>query len=370
MQLKSLILFMPSIEGGGVEKNLIIISNYFIKKIKKIKLISAENRLRNSFNKKINFISPGSKFSKNKNKIIKYLICLFLLFKEYLKNKNILIFAFQANIYAIIFAKILNIKIITRSNSSPSGWSKNPFKRIIFKFFLPMADEIIVNSHDFKKQMDKEFNLKTKLIFNPLDRKKINKLKNEQIKDNFFLEKKNFKILNAARLTDQKDHLTLLKAFKIVNKKIKSKLLIIGSGKNKTIIKHYIHKNNLHHSAKLISFQKNPYKYMNVANLFVLSSKFEGLPNVLLEALSLKKFVISSNCSTGPSEILSRGKAGYLFEVGNHKQLAKKILAHYKNQRKNKIMTNYGYLSLSRYDYKKNCEKYLNLILDYLKNEY
>ena len=173
MQIKSLILFMPSIEGGGVEKNLIIISNYFAKKIKNIKLISAENRLRNSFNKKINFISPSSKFSKNKNKIFKYLICLFLLFKEYLRNKNILIFAFQANIYAIIFAKILNIKIITRSNSSPSGWSKNPFKRIIFKFFLPMADEIIVNSHDFKKQMDKEFNLKTKLIFNPLDRKKL-----------------------------------------------------------------------------------------------------------------------------------------------------------------------------------------------------
>jgi len=167
MQTKSLILFMPSIEGGGVEKNLIIISNYFSKKIKNIKLISAENRLHNFFNKKINFISPSRKFSKNKNKITKYLICLFLLFKEYLKNKNFIIFAFQANIYAIIFAKILNIKIIARPNSSPSGWSKNPLKKILFKFFLPMADEIIVNSYDFKKQMDKEFNLETKLILNP-----------------------------------------------------------------------------------------------------------------------------------------------------------------------------------------------------------
>jgi glycosyltransferase involved in cell wall biosynthesis len=360
---------MPSIEGGGVEKNLIIISDYFVKKIKNIKLISAENRLRNLFNKKISFISPSSKFSKNKNKIFKYLICLFLLFKEYLKNKNILIFAFQANIYAIIFAKILNIKIITRSNSSPLGWSKNSFKNILFKFFLPMADEIIVNSYDFKRQMDKEFNLNTKLIFNPLDRKKIAKLKKEKIKDNFFLDKKNFKILNAARLTNQKDHMTLLKAFKIVNKKIKSKLLIIGSGKNKTIIEHYIHKNNLHHSAKLISFQKNPYKYMNASDLFVLTSKFEGLPNVLLEALSLKKFVISANCPTGPSEILLRGKAGYLFETGNYIQLAKKILTHYKNKKKNMLMTNCGYLSLSRYDYKKNCEKYLNLILGYLENE-
>ena len=368
MQTKSLILFMPSIEGGGVEKNLIIISNYFAKKIKNIKLISAENRLPNFFNKKISFVLPSQQFSRNK--IIKYFICLFLLFKEYKKNRNILIFAFQANIYAIILAKILNIKIITRSNSSPSGWSKNPFKRVLFRFFLPMADEIIVNSYDFKKQMDKQFNLKTKLILNPLDQKKIKKLKNEKIKGNFFLKKKVFKILNVSRLTNQKDHLTLLKAFNIINKKIKSKLLIIGSGKNKTIIEHYIHKNNLHHSAKLISFQKNPYKYMNVADLFVLTSKFEGLPNVLLEALSLKKFVISANCPTGPSEILLRGKAGYLFKMGDYKQLAKKILTHYKNQKKNKLMTNCGYLSLSRYDYKKNCEKYLNLILDYLNNEY
>ena len=369
MQIKSLVLFMPSIEGGGVEKNLIIISNYFAKKIKNIKLISAENRLRNSFNKKINFISPSSKFSKNKNKIFKYLICLFLLFKEYLKNKNFIIFAFQANIYAIIFAKILNIKIITRSNSSPSGWSKNPLKRILFKFFLPMADEIIVNSYDFKKQMDKEFNLETKLILNPFDYKKIKKLKNEKIKDNFFKDKKNFKIINTARLTDQKDHLTLLKAFKIINKKIKSKLLIIGSGKNKEIIKNYISENNLQYSVKLIPFQNNPYNYINAADLFILTSKFEGLPNVLLEALSLKKFVISTNCPTGPSEILLRGKAGYLFEIGNYKQLAKKILFHYKKQRRNRLMTNYGYLSLSRYDYKKNCEKYFNLISDYLKNE-
>ena len=109
---------------------------------------------------------------------------------------------------------------------------------------------------------------------------------------------------------------------------------------------------------------------MNVADLFVLTSKFEGLPNVLLEALSLKKFVISANCPTGPSEILLRGKAGYLFKMEDYKQLAKKIFTNYKNQKKNKLMTNCGYLSLSRYDYKKNCEKYLNLILGYLENEY
>ena len=79
MKQKKLIIFMPSIEGGGVEKNLITFSNYFAKKIKNIKLISAENRLRKFFNKKIIFISPNYQFSKNKNKLSKYLICLLLL---------------------------------------------------------------------------------------------------------------------------------------------------------------------------------------------------------------------------------------------------------------------------------------------------
>ena len=84
MKIKTLILFMPSIEGVGVEKNLIILSSYFVKRIKNTKLISAENRLKSLFNKKISFISPDTKFFKGKNKIFKYLVCLFLLFKEYL----------------------------------------------------------------------------------------------------------------------------------------------------------------------------------------------------------------------------------------------------------------------------------------------
>ncbi len=361
---KSVLIFIPSIENGGVEKNLYLIANYLAKRNISVKILTSFNNNKKFFDRRIKIISLKYKDDLTNSRFLKTLITIFLFFK-YCCFKNDVIFSFQSNLTAILLASIFNKKIIIRSNTSPDKYVKNSFDRIIFKFFFNFADEIIVNSHEFKKRFKSFFSITPKIVYNPFINKKCNK-----IKFPFFEDKKSLKIINVARLTDQKDHLTLLKAFKIVNKKIKSKLLIIGSGKNKTIIKHYIHKNNLHHSAKLISFQKNPYKYMNVANLFVLSSKFEGLPNVLLEALSLKKFVISSNCSTGPSEILSRGKAGYLFEVGNHKQLAKKILAHYKNQRKNKIMTNYGYLSLSRYDYKKNCEKYLNLILDYLKNEY
>ena len=94
---------------------------------------------------------------------------------------------------------------------------------------------------------------------------------------------------------------------------------------------------------------------------FILTSKYEGLPNVLLEALSLNKLVISSKCSTGPKEILMNGKVGILFKVGDYKKLSK-IILNYSNK---KFLKPKSYLieqSLKKYDLKSNCKKYLNII--------
>ena len=76
---------------------------------------------------------------------------------------------------------------------------------------------------------------------------------------------------------------------------------------------------------KFINFKKNPYPYIKQADLFILTSKYEGLLNVLLEAITLKKFIISSNCPTGPREILLNGKGGSLFPIGDAKNLARKL---------------------------------------------
>ena len=83
--------------------------------------------------------------------------------------------------------------------------------------------------------------------------------------------------------------------------------------------------NNLSDKVKFLGYKKNIYPYLKWSNLLVLSSKYEGCPNVLIEAISMKKTVISSNCPTGPKEILKNGKAGYLFKTSDFKDLAKKI---------------------------------------------
>lgn len=364
MTNKNLVFFIPYIGGGGVEKNLFLISNYLSTKISNIYICTTSYKYKNKFSKKIKFILPKRKITENLYIRVKYIYCLFTLLRFLLKNKNTVVFSFQANIYCILLCKILKIKIISRSNSSPSGWSHNFIKKIIYKKIINMADAIITNSKDFKKQMDKNFGIKSICIYNPLNRVEI--IKKSRITSNFSFfsnKKKELKIINIGRLTEQKDQLTLLKSAKILKeKKINFKLLILGKGVERENLQKYISENNLHKDIKIINFRENPFPILKKADLFILSSKYEGLPNVLLEAILLKKFIISSNCPTGPKEILLNGKGGFLFEVGNHKLLSQKIIFYSKNRKflQNKI--NLSFKNLNRFNYNKNTELYFRLV--------
>ena len=358
---------MPSIEGGGVEKNLFIISNYLALKLKKVTLITASYNYKNYFNKNVQIINPKYKFWNSLSRRAKYFVCLVLLLKKILLNKNVVILSFQANIYCILLSKIFNIKIITRSNSSPSGWSKNLLKNMLYKKILNMADKVIVNSQEFKHEMKLRFSLKTECIYNPLNNKEIIFLSKKKNNHNYFLKNKKYlKILTIGRFVDQKDQITILKALNIIKNKINFRMLIIGKGTNKKKLEDYIINNNLKEKVKLIGFQKNPYKLIKLCDLFILSSVYEGLPNVLLESICLKKFVISSNCPTGPKEILSYGKGGSLYDPKNYAQLAKLIEKFYKKELNAKNKIKYAYNALYRFDYRNNLNKYLNLVLRYL----
>lgn len=354
---------MPSMEGGGVEKNLIIIANYISKHIKNIKLITFDNTFNKHFDKKIKVINVTKKNQKRYSKYFKYVCCIWLLLKEYLSDKNLLVFTFQANIYVIVLGYFLKFKIISRSNSSPSGWSKSIYKNLIFKFFFKKANSIILNSFELKKEFKKKFFINTNMIYNPLNKKEILK-KSNLIKKNYnqFLETKCLKIVNIGRLTDQKDHLTLIKSLNLIVKKINFRMLIIGYGTNKEFLEKKIKFYNLNKFIKIIDNRHNPFPYLKKSDLFILSSKYEGLPNVILEAQTLKKYVISSNCPTGPKEILKNGKNGSLFKVGDYKHLADIILDFNKNKKKYKKITDKAYEDLDRFDYKENCKKYLAIV--------
>ena len=152
----------------------------------------------------------------------------------------------------------------------------------------------------------------------------------------------------------------------MLRKKIKFKLLIIGRGVEKLNLLNFIKKNKLKKFVQIRNFLENPYPIIKQSDIFVLSSKYEGLPNVLLEAATLKKFIISTDCPTGPREILSNGKGGFLFKISDHKELYEKILIYLKNKKKYQKKINFNFNHLFRYDYNKNLEQYFLLIEKYI----
>lgn len=136
-------------------------------------------------------------------------------------------------------------------------------------------------------------------------------------------------ILGAGRLVRQKDFSTLIRAFALVRKKLPARLIIIGEGKEREKLGALINELGLSAMIDLPGFVPNPFDFMAHADLFVLSSLWEGFGNVLVEALSVGLPVISTDCPHGPAEILepiSRRHPTCLVPIKDHQRLAKSIL--------------------------------------------
>ena len=131
MKKNKLIIFMPSVEDGGVEKNFFLISNYLAKKFADISIISISNKIKSKLDPNINLISLKSGFYDNLGRRKKFFICLILLFKEIMFKRNNVVFCFQGNIYCTLLCKLFFTKVIIRSNT----WDILMFNQI-FKLFL------------------------------------------------------------------------------------------------------------------------------------------------------------------------------------------------------------------------------------------
>ena len=136
-------------------------------------------------------------------------------------------------------------------------------------------------------------------------------------------------ICSVGRLDEgQKDFNTLINAYANlkVNNKIREKLVLVGDGPDREKLENLVRELKLENDIIFLGKKSNPYIWMKNSKVFILSSKYEGLPTVLIEALILDVTSISSNCLTGPVEILENGKFGELFNIGNVKELEEKIL--------------------------------------------
>ena len=128
-------------------------------------------------------------------------------------------------------------------------------------------------------------------------------------------------------MTTQKNHQILLKAFSelIKEKDCTSNLLILGSGEKETELNSMIRNYNLENKVFLVGYKKNPYKYINNSRCVISTSLWEDPGFVMVEAAACRKIIISSNCPNGPVEFIENGKAGYLFNNNDYRDLLLKI---------------------------------------------
>jgi glycosyltransferase involved in cell wall biosynthesis len=134
-------------------------------------------------------------------------------------------------------------------------------------------------------------------------------------------------ILGAGRFTRQKDFPTLIRAFAELCRDTNCRLLIIGDGGGRHQLETLIRELGIAGSVDLPGFQANPFPFMARASLFVLSSAWEGSPNVLTEAMALGTPVVSTDCPSGPRELLDGGRFGPLVRVGAVSDLAEAMRA-------------------------------------------
>ena len=177
--------------------------------------------------------------------------------------------------------------------------------------------------------------LKDKIIriYNPFNFERVIKKSEESIDKNLKEYYEKDFIVSIMRLTEhQKDFDTLILGLKLTKEKgVMEKLYILGDGPDRDKIEKKIKKEGMENEIILLGNVKNPYPWIKKAKMLVHSSKYEGLPTVLIEALILDKIVISSDCPTGPREILENGEIGYLYNVGDYRKLGELIVKKLEN---------------------------------------
>ncbi|AAB99063.1 capsular polysaccharide biosynthsis protein M [Methanocaldococcus jannaschii DSM 2661] len=212
-----------------------------------------------------------------------------------------------------IFKISNNTKFILWVRNNPiESYKEGLYSKIIilaYKYFYKYADIIIVQTQENKKIIESHFKSlknKTKIVPNVYEIDKLQQLSNEPLEKQYRnIFKDSFVFINIGRLTEQKGQWFLIRSFKRVTEKYpNAKLIILGDGELKNKLQELINKLNLQNNVYLLGMQKNPFKFLKHSNCFVFSSLWEGLPNTVIEALSLNLPVISTDCKTGPREIL------------------------------------------------------------------
>lgn len=317
--MKKIIFIISELSEGGTQKTVKQLINKFYNDNFSINIITFEKKKNYKFIKKnIKYFNLNKNYqSKNKFYGIFNNINRIILIRRILKKNNkssIISFLTSTNIISVFANLFLNNKLILSERNDPSRQPINYYWKILRFFFYRFSNKIICNSKQALIYYSKFISLgKLKYIPNYINLK--NSFKSSQSKI----------ILSIGRMHMQKGFDILIKGFgESKARQLKWKLVLIGNGPEKKKLQNLVKSLNLKDNIQFINYS-NPFKWYKKASIFALLSRYEGTPNVVLEAASFKLPIILSKGTGGALDFIENNKSGIVLKDNSKKNIGKCI---------------------------------------------
>ena len=323
-------LFTGSMRGGGAERAMLTLATAFAERGVGIDLVlvKAEGEYLKMVPASVRVVDLDSRRT----------LTAVPRFLRYVRRERpvAMLSTLAASDVAALIAKLIygrRLRVVTRQSSMfASQLTLTRFKvrqtmRLV-RLLLPKADGIVAVSEgvaaDLRAQMPRAAS-KVTTIYNPVVAPGLSKQTAVPVEHSWFSDGGAPVILAAGRLVKEKDYPTLLRAFAEVARSRPARLVILGQGVERESLLELAERLGVSDRFDLPGFDVNPFRYMSRASVFVLSSRYEGFPNVLAQAMACGAPVVSTDCRSGPSEMLEGGRWGRLVPVGDWRAMARAI---------------------------------------------
>lgn len=364
-------LFLPSLFAGGAEKVFLNLAGGFANSGVKTDLVlaKAEGDYLKQVPPNVNIVDLKA------SRVLFSLVPLIIYLRR--RQPTCLLSAMNyVNIIAVLAVIIARVKTktIITEHSTVSQLIKHSTHKyrsriwpLLMRLFYRYADIIVAVSFGVAEDLADILRVsrqKIKVIYNPIIDEKLIEKSMEEISHPWFETGQPPVVLAAGRLTKAKDYPVLIQAFEKLRKQAHLRLIILGEGEDRPQLEKLIQDKGLTQDLAMPGYVDNPYAYMRRCAVFVLCSRFEGLPTVLVEALACGAQVVSTDCPSGPKEILEGNRYGMLVPIGDINGLCEAIELKIKGHRHPEA----GNACL-RYTVSEAVSQYLKLILGYENKE-
>lgn len=319
-------IYLPSLRGGGAERVMVTLANGFAEYGYRVDLVltRAEGPFLSEVSQKVRIIDLDN------GRVLASLLPL----ARYLRRERpdaMLSALNHANIIAILARKLARSHtrlVVSERNSLSSitsGFSAGVIRFLMSKLY-PAADGVVAVSRAMAIELIEMLPLSPDRVLtipNPVDVASLEALSKDRPEHAWLAPGQPPVLLAVGRLEPQKDYPTLLDALAMLRKRREARLIILGEGAERTNLEKMIARLGLMDAVDLVGFKNNPYSWMKSCDAFVLSSRHEGFPNALVQAMACGARAISTDCPTGPAEIMENGRWGRLVPVGDVEALAK-----------------------------------------------